>query len=259
MGNDVDREVPVFNRIDGQRDAVEGNRSLGRDERRQGIGRAECEFEGLKNVCDAARKNKVKKIIYSSSSGVYGKLNFKINVKEDAPVAPVSAYAIAKRSAELYLKNFFIDYGISSIALRLFNVYGPRQDNRMVISRFIDQAKKGKDLTVYLPGNQTRDFTYIDDCVKVFDLINKRVEGFKILNSSKGEDLRIDILAKKILKNFDNKSKIKLIKVPNKLKEFQVFKRCGNSKKLYDLIKYKPETKLEKGLENTIDFMLNNK
>ncbi len=219
----------------------------------------ECEFEGLKNVCDAARKNKVKKIIYSSSSGVYGKLNFKINVKEDAPVAPVSAYAIAKRSAELYLKNFFIDYGISSIALRLFNVYGPRQDNRMVISRFIDQAKKGKDLTVYLPGNQTRDFTYIDDCVKVFDLINKRVEGFKILNSSKGEDLRIDILAKKILKNFDNKSKIKLIKVPNKLKEFQVFKRCGNSKKLYDLIKYKPETKLEKGLENTIDFMLNNK
>ncbi len=218
----------------------------------------ECEFEGLKNVCNAAKKNKVKKIIYSSSSGVYGKLNYKLNVDEDATVAPVSAYAIAKRSAELYLKNFFIDNGISSIALRLFNVYGPRQDERMVISRFIKQAKNGKDLTVYMPGNQTRDFTYIDDCVKVFDLINKKVNGFKILNSSKGEDLRIDILAKKILKFFNNKSGVKKIKVPKKLEEFQVYKRCGNSKKLYKLINYKPKTDLDEGLKKTINYFLKN-
>ena len=217
----------------------------------------ECEFVGLKNVCNAAKNNKVKKIIYSSSSGVYGKLNYKLNVKEEVAVAPISAYSIAKRSAELYLKNFFIDYGISSIAVRLFNVYGPRQDERMAISRFIKQAKVGKNLTVYLPGNQTRDFTYIDDCVKVFDLINKKVKGFHILNSSKGEDLRIDILAKKILKSFNTKSKIKLVKVPKKLEEFQVFKRCGNSKKLFKLIKYKPKTTLEQGLKKTIDYFKN--
>ncbi len=214
----------------------------------------ECEFEGLKNVCNAAKKNKVKKIIYSSSSGVYGKLNYKINVKEEVEVAPISAYSVAKRSAELYLKNFFIDHGISSIAVRLFNVYGPRQDERMAISRFIKQAQKGKDLTVYKPGNQTRDFTYIDDCVKVFDLINKKVNGFHILNSSKGEDLRIDTLAKKIVKSFSTRSKIKLIKVPQKLEEFQVFKRCGNSKKLFNLINYKPETTLEVGLKKTIEY-----
>ena len=62
----------------------------------------ECEFVGLKNVCNAAKNNKVKKIIYSSSSGVYGKLNYKLNVKEVA-VAPISAYSIAKRSGSNYI------------------------------------------------------------------------------------------------------------------------------------------------------------
>ena len=220
----------------------------------------ECEFEGLKNVCEAAKKNNVKKIIYSSSSGVYGKLNYKFNVKEDDTVAPVSAYAIAKRSAELYLQNFYIDTKITSIAVRLFNVYGPRQDERMVISRFINQAFKNKDLTVYDTGNQTRDFTYIDDCVRVFDLLNNKVNGFQILNSSKGSELNINELAKKILKQIKSKSKIKHIKVPKKLDEFQVIRRCGNSSKLFNLIKYKPITKLEYGLKKTIiDYLSNNK
>ena len=219
----------------------------------------ECEFEGLKNVCEAAKKNNVKKILYSSSSGVYGKLNYKFNVKEEAIVAPVSAYAIAKRSAELYLQNFYIDNKITSIALRLFNVYGPRQDERMVISRFISQAFKNKDLTVYETGNQTRDFTYIDDCVKVFDLLNKKVNGFHILNSSKGGELKINALAKKILTHVKTKSKIKHVKVPKKLDEFQVFKRCGNSSKLYSLIKYKPTTRIEYGLKKTIsDYLSKN-
>ena len=58
-----------------------------------------CEFEGIKNICNAAKKNKVKKIIYSSSSGVYGKLNYSKNVKENAIIAPVSAYSISKELA----------------------------------------------------------------------------------------------------------------------------------------------------------------
>ncbi len=219
----------------------------------------ECEFEGLKNVCLAAKKNKIKKIIYTSSSGVYGKLNYKSNVKEDAPIAPVSAYSIAKRSAELYLKNFYLDHKITSITVRLFNVYGPRQDDRMVISRFINQAYNNQHLTVYDTGNQTRDFTYIDDCIKVFDLLNKKINGFVVLNSSKGQDLKINYLAKKILKYFQNNSKIKHIKVPKKLDEFQVLKRCGNSSKLYKLIKYKPDTNINEGLQQTISDFLNYK
>ena len=214
----------------------------------------ECEFEGIKNVCNAAKKNKVKKIIYSSSSGVYGKLNYSKNVKEDATIAPVSAYSISKRACEFYLQSFYKENKITSIAIRLFNVYGPRQDERMVISRFISQAKKNKPITIYGSGKQTRDFTYIDDCVKVFDLLNKKVSGFQIINSSKGNDFNILNLAKKIKKDLNSKSKIVHIITPDKLQEFQVPKRCGNSSKLVKLINYKPDTNFDSGLKKTIKF-----
>ena len=219
----------------------------------------ECEFEGLKNVCYAAKKNKVKKIIYTSSSGVYGKLSYKKNVKEDAPIAPVSSYALAKRSGELYLKNFYLENKITAIAVRLFNVYGPRQDERMVIPRFIKQASFNKLITVYDTGKQTRDFTYIDDCIKVFDLLNQKINGFNIINSSRGEDTNINILANKIVKLLNSKSKISNIRVPKTLIEFQVAKRCGDSSKLLKLINYKPNTNIEVGLKKTILNFINNK
>ena len=214
-----------------------------------------CEFEGIKNVCEAAKKNKIKKIIYSSSSGVYGKLNYSMNVKENATIAPVSAYSISKRACEFYLKSFFKENKITSIAVRLFNVYGPRQDQRMVVSRFINQAKKNKPITIYGSGKQTRDFTFIDDCVKVFDLLNKKVNGFQIINSSKGKDLNILSLAKKIKKDLRSQSKIVHIEIPEKLEEFQVPKRCGNSSKLNKLINYKPNTSFVAGLRKTISIL----
>ncbi len=212
-----------------------------------------CEFEGIKNVCNAAKKNKIRKIIYSSSSGVYGKLNYSKNVKENATIAPVSAYSISKRACEFYLKSFYKENKITSIAVRLFNVYGPRQDERMVVSRFISQAKNNKPITIYGSGKQTRDFTYIDDCVKVFDLIDRKVNGFQIVNSSKGKDLNILNLAKKIKNDLKSKSKIVHIVTPNKLEEFQVPKRCGNSSKLFKLINYKPNTNFITGLRKTIN------
>jgi|TARA_B110001452_G_C15223084_1_gene423963 UDP-glucose 4-epimerase len=213
----------------------------------------ECEFEGIQNVCNAAKKNKINKIIYSSSSGVYGKLNYKKNVKESATVAPVSAYSVSKRACEFYLKSFYQENKITAIAVRLFNLYGPRQDDRMVIARFIKQALANKPITVYGSGKQTRDFTYIDDCIKVFDLLNKKIKGFHIINSSKGKDFNILGLAKKIKKNLKSKSKIIHLKVPKNLEEFQVLKRCGDSSKLNKLINYKPSTNFITGLQKTID------
>ena len=123
----------------------------------------------------------------------------------------------------------------------------------MVVSRFITQAKNNKPITIYGTGKQTRDFTYIDDCVKVFDLIDKKVNGFEIVNSSKGKDLNILNLAKKIKNDLKSKSKIIHIDIPDKLEEFQVAKRCGNSSKLFKLIKYKPSTNFTEGLQKTIN------
>ena len=207
------------------------------------------EFEGLKNICESAKKNKVKKIIYASSSGVYGKLNYNSKVKEDAIIAPMSGYATAKRSGEIYLKNFSKENKISCASVRLFNVYGKRQDKRMVIPRFIELAKQDKDIKIYGNGTQTRDFTHINDCVKTFVLLEKKIKGYEIFNSSKGNEIQIVKLAQIIIKLFRSRSKIKLIKTPKHLEEFQVQKRCGNSNKLLKYCKFKPRTTLTDGLK----------
>jgi UDP-glucose 4-epimerase len=209
------------------------------------------EFDGLRNVCNAAKKNNVKKIIYSSSSGVYGKLNYDNKVKENSPVSPYSGYAMAKRNSEIYLENFYKETNIKCSSIRLFNVYGKRQDNRMVIPRFVRQAKVNSELIIYGSGQQTRDFTHIDDCIKTFELVEKKIKGYEIFNSSKGSETKILDLAKIIKKLFKSKSKIKLIKTPKNLDEFQVKKRCGNSTKIFNYIDFKPKINLMNGLKKT--------
>ena len=117
----------------------------------------EYEFEGLKNICISAKENKVKELFILHQWGLW-KIELFKNVKENAPVAPVSAYAIAKRSSELYLQNFYSEFKILSVAVRPFNVYGPRQDKRMVIKRFIENAIKNEPLKIYGNGNQIQRF-----------------------------------------------------------------------------------------------------
>jgi UDP-glucose 4-epimerase len=209
------------------------------------------EFIGMKNVCRAALKNNIKKIAYTSSSGVYGKLNFEKNVSEDTLVVPASAYALSKKFNEIYLENMNKQYGLKSVSFRLFNVYGPRQDNRMVIPRFYNQCISGKDITVYQDGKQTRDFTYIDDCIYSMIEATKKIKNYEILNISRGADMRIIEIAKLLKTMTGSKSKIKFITVPKNLEEFQVKKRCGNSKKLKNLINYKPTTSILDGLKKT--------
>ena len=148
------------------------------------------EFDGLRNICESAKKNKIKKIIYASSSGVYGKLNYEKKVKENAIIAPNSGYAMAKRSGEIYLKNFSKENNIHCASIRLFNVYGKRQDERMVIPRFIELAKKNKNIEIYGNGKQTRDFTHINDCIKTFELLEKKLGDMKFLTPQKVVRLR---------------------------------------------------------------------
>ena len=148
------------------------------------------EFDGLRNICEIAKKNKVKKIIYASSSGVYGKLNYENKVKENAIIAPNSGYAMAKRSGEIYLKNFSKENNIHCASIRLFNVYGKRQDTRMVIPRFVELAKKNKNIEIYGDGKQTRDFTHINDCIKTFVRLEKKLKDMKFSIHLKGVRLK---------------------------------------------------------------------
>lgn len=213
----------------------------------------EVEVMGMKNVGDAALVNKAK-IIYASTSGIYGHNAIEQSVTEDIMVDPRTSYAMAKRYNELYLAALHEEKGLDCIALRYFNVYGPRQDNRMVTPLFIEQALAGNPLTVFGTGEQTRDFTHIDDTIKSTILVGEQVTGFHIFNVANEKEETIFNLAKKIKAITNSDSEIKLIDAPKKRYDYEVGRRFGNSNKLYSFVGYKPDTQLKEGLERLIAY-----
>lgn len=116
----------------------------------------------------AAINNNVKKIVFSSSSAVYGQ-NMNMPLKESEPLMPTSPYAASKASCELYLKSFYDSYGLNYTILRYFNVFGPRQDKNSqyaaVIPNFISALLENEPVEIYGDGEQTRDFVYVKDIV----------------------------------------------------------------------------------------------
>jgi UDP-glucose 4-epimerase len=216
----------------------------------------ETEVIGMRNVVNHSILNGVKKILYASTSGVYGKSAITEAVKEEFNVSPKSSYAIAKRFNEIFLSSYYQEKKISSVSLRFFNVYGPRQDERMVIPRLINQALKNEDLTVFGNGKQTRDFTYIDDVIEASIALMNIEEGVEIFNISNENEVSIIELAQLIVKMTNSKSKVKLINPPSNRYDFEVERRFGNSEKLFKKINFKPNTDIRTGLSGIINNLL---
>jgi nucleoside-diphosphate-sugar epimerase len=123
---------------------------------------------GTLNVLLAARDAEVRRVIYASSSSVYGSSPTPPK-SEDMATLPISPYAVAKLAGEGYCRSFGVVYGLEAVAIRYFNVFGPRQDPRSmyaaVIPNFISALLAGESPTIFGDGEQSRDFTYIDNVV----------------------------------------------------------------------------------------------
>jgi UDP-glucose 4-epimerase len=215
----------------------------------------EVETVGTKNIVHGILKHDVPKLVYASTSGVYGKIAIEKAVDEDFNVSPNSSYAIAKRYNEIYLKSLYQEHGLESLSLRYFNVYGPRQDNRMVIPRFIEQAQDGRPLTVYGSGKQTRDFTYIDDTIEGTILAAEKIPGCEIVNICYDREHSIHDLAKIITRKLNSSSEVSLIESPSGRYDFEVMRRIGDCSKLKSHTGYLPATSLDEGLGKTFDYM----
>ncbi len=209
------------------------------------------EVIGMRNITNAAIENGVKKILYASTSGIYGHSAIEQAVNEEIMVDPRTSYAMAKRFNEIYLAALYSEKKLSSVAIRFFNVYGYRQDNRMVIPRFFEQATAGEPITVFGSGKQTRDFTFIDDTVNAVILLMENVDGCEIVNIANENEGDIEQLAFAIKKITNSSSEIKYIDVDKKRYDYEVERRFGSSDKLYRLTGYKPDTDLEEGLQKT--------
>jgi UDP-glucose 4-epimerase len=156
-------------------------------------------IEGTLNVLLAARDESVRRIVNASSSSVYGNTGELPRVESQAP-DPISPYAVAKLAAERFCTSFSRVYGMEIVSLRYFNVFGPRQDPlsqyAAVVPRFIRAIASGEPVTIHGDGEQSRDFTYVDNVVSA-NLLSADVTkaSGEILNVATGQSITVNALA----------------------------------------------------------------
>ena len=207
---------------------------------------------GTLNVLLAARKNKVKKVVCASSSAVYGNPT-KLPTKEDDALNPLSPYAVSKLIGEYYCNIFNKLYGLSTVCLRYFNVYGPRQDPfseyANAITSFIQRAANDLPPIVYGDGEQTRDFVYIEDIVSANTILADSSFA-PIYNIGSGNSIAINKIAELIINLFGSKNqptykKARIGDIKHTLADITRIKSLG----------FVPEWNLSQGLSTTITYM----
>ncbi|MFC1864252.1 SDR family oxidoreductase [Chloroflexota bacterium] len=204
---------------------------------------------GTLNVLIAAKDNKVKKVLYASSCSVYGDVAV-LPVREDMIPNPLSPYAVTKLSGEYYCRVFQAIYNLSTVCLRYFNVYGPRQDPESpysaAVPRFIKDVLQGKPPVIFGDGEQSRDFIFVNDVVKA-NILAAESEATGIFNIGTGHSTTIDKLAKLIIGIFGKT----LEPIYQEPREGDIKHSVAEISKA-GLIGYKPMYDIERGLTETI-------
>jgi len=164
------------------------------------LGTSKVNILGTLNVFKAAADEGIKRIIFASSSSVYGEQK-EFPLREDMIPNPISPYALQKLVGEQFAKLFTKLYKTPIICLRYFNVYGPRvdfgSDYSLVIGKFLRQKTEGKSLTIFGDGKQTRGFCYVEDVIEadIKAMKNRELKGGEVINISSGKSYSINYLA----------------------------------------------------------------
>jgi len=209
---------------------------------------------GTLNVLLAARDAKVKRVMYASSSSIYGDTPT-LPKKEDMSPMPLSPYALQKYTGEQYCRLFSQLYGLETVSLRYFNVFGPRQDPNSlysaVIPRFIDALLQGRSPIVYGDGEQSRDFTYIDNVVQanMLAMSAQRLHG-EIVNIACGQRVSLNQLLE-LLKQFIPSERTT---VYEEARPGDVRHSLADISKAKDCLRYEPIAGIETGLKRTVEF-----
>jgi nucleoside-diphosphate-sugar epimerase len=212
------------------------------------VGTHEVNVTGALRVLKAAVDAGVRRVVYSSSSSVYGDQPV-LPLTEDMPPNPLNPYACQKYMCEIYARNFSRIYGLETVCLRYFNVYGPRQVTegvyRLVIGIFMDQRLRGEALTIHGDGQQTRDFTWVGDVVRANILAGEsdRVGKGEPINIGAGQEVTIERIAELIggpvvhqpPRGFDER-----------------FKRAG-IQKAADLLGWEPRVQIDDGMQRLME------
>lgn len=160
---------------------------------------------GIMNILNCARKNDIPKIVFASSSSVYGDTPT-LPKKEDMRRLPISPYGVSKLACEAYMQAFHEVYGLKTVSLRYFNVFGPRQKDSTysgVMAIWLGRILRDEPLLIFGDGEQSRDFTYIKDVVQANLLAGEKDIGGEIINVGAGNPIKLTDLANLMLKIAD--------------------------------------------------------
>ncbi len=206
---------------------------------------------GTLSVLLAAKEAGVRRVVSSSSSSVYGNAR-KLPVSETDQAIPVSPYAASKLSAEMYCRLFYELYGLQSVSLRYFTVYGPRQRPDMAIRIFTDRALKGLRPQIFGDGEQTRDFTYVDDVVDaVYRCGSCPDPKGEPLNICSGRTVTVNHVVSEILKA-TRRTDLK----PEHLgtQQGDVDHTWGDNRKARELLGWQPKVSIEEGIARFVSW-----
>ncbi len=217
----------------------------------------EVNINGTFNMLEAAKENKVKRFVFASSSSVYGDVS-RFPEKESLSPNPISPYALTKISGEYYCRIFSHHYRLPTIALRYFNVFGPRQplddEYAVVVPKFINAILNNERPPIYGNGRQSRDFTFVSNVVNANLLAarNSRLHH-GVFNVASGKDYSVLDLAG-MINGILNKN-IKPIFL--KKRAGDVFRTLADLSNAKLKLRYKPQYSLSQGLKITVDYWVN--
>jgi len=215
-------------------------------------------IRGTLNILIAARDEGVRRLVLASSSSVYGDTPTLPKV-ETMPPSPLSPYALSKLTAEYYAVLFNKLYGLSTMSLRYFNVFGPGQDPlsqyAAVIPRFITALLNGNPPTIYGDGEQSRDFTYVEDCVAA-NILACNAEGAsgRVLNIACGFRTSLNDLFQKIRRITGGA----IEPVYETARPGDVKHSLADISQAKDVLKYSPTYSIDEGLKKTIEWFRQN-
>jgi len=209
---------------------------------------------GTLNILTACLNSNVKRFVHTSSCAIYGNSELSLQ-HEGLPPSPISPYAATKVSAEGYCKVFHETYGLQTVSLRLFNVYGPRQkpgEYSGVLPKFIDRLSRNEPPVIYGDGEQTRDFTYVEDVVEAHMLaLNSKSAVGEVFNVATGHATKINELVKMLADVMDVAP---LTPIYAESRPGDIRHSCGDIAKARRVLGWMPRFSLEEGLRNLFEW-----
>jgi UDP-glucuronate 4-epimerase len=210
---------------------------------------AETNVNGTMNLLELAREHGIKQFVFGSSSSVYG-INAKVPFSEDDPIRqPISPYAATKAAGELLCHTYTHLYGIRSVCLRFFTVYGPRQRPDLAIHKFARLISQGKPIPVFGDGTTRRDYTFIDDIIAgVRAAIDYHKSDYEVINLGESRTVELRELISIIEKELGETAKIDR----QPLQPGDVPQTFADIAKARQLLGYNPQTQIEEGIHTFV-------